>query len=111
MGAEGAILHLPALPGEYRWEYEDLVKLREHVESFGLTLVALENTPWSFYDRAMLGLPGTDEQIEHYRTTVRNIGRRHRRAGLLLDAQQRLDNIPRVAGARRGKKPVVRSVG
>src|SRR5258708_23922446 len=23
----------------------------------------------------MLGLPGRDEQIEHYRTTVRNIGR------------------------------------
>ena len=28
-----------------------------------------------FYDKAMLGLPGRDEQIENYRTTLRNMGR------------------------------------
>jgi mannonate dehydratase len=35
----------------------------------------LENTPVSFYDKAMLGLPGRDEQIEHYQATIRNLGR------------------------------------
>lgn len=75
MGAEGVILHLPDLPGDTQWEYRDLKALREHVESFGLELVSLENTPFTFYDKAMLGLPGTDRQIAHYRQTVRNIGR------------------------------------
>ena len=31
--------------------------------------------PIHFYQKAMLGLPGRDEQIEHYRTTLRNMGR------------------------------------
>jgi mannonate dehydratase len=39
-----------------------------------LRLEALENTPISFYDQAMLGLPRRDEQIEHYQATIRNMG-------------------------------------
>ena len=31
--------------------------------------------PTHFYDKAMLGLPGRDEQIENYQTTIRNVGR------------------------------------
>ena len=44
-------------------------------EEYGLTLEAIENVPIHFYDKAMLGLPGRDEQIEHYQTTIRNMGR------------------------------------
>ena len=57
MGGGGVLLNTPALPGEQRWEYGDLRRLRARVESYGLRLEALENTPVGFYDAAMLGLP------------------------------------------------------
>jgi mannonate dehydratase len=75
LGASGVLLNTPVLPGTQRWEYEDLRRLRAGCEAYGLRLEALENTPIGFYDKAMLGLPGRDEQIEHYQQTIRNMGR------------------------------------
>jgi mannonate dehydratase len=75
LGCEGVLLNTPRLPGTQRWEYEDLVRLREHIESYGLRLEALENTPVSFYVDAMIGGPERDRQIEHYQATIRNVGR------------------------------------
>lgn len=63
------------LEGDAEWSYENLVDLREHIESYGLRLNAIENVPISFYDDIMLGREGRDEQIEHMKTTIRNIGR------------------------------------
>ncbi len=63
------------LPGERQWEYEDLLRLRQRVESFGLKYEAIENVPQHFFDKVMLGLPGRDEQLEHYCATIRNMGR------------------------------------
>ncbi|MEZ4861522.1 MAG: mannonate dehydratase [Caldilineaceae bacterium] len=65
----------PHLPGETHWDYMDLVRLRTRCEDAGLRLNAIENVPIKFYDKAMLGQPGRDEQIEHMRTTIRNMGR------------------------------------
>ena len=62
------------LPGDRRWETDDLVALRTKAEAFGQRLVAIENVPATFYDKAMLGLPGRDEQIESYQATIRNMG-------------------------------------
>ena len=64
-----------SLPGDPRWEYDDLARLREYVESYGLRLEALENTPKHFYEGAMLGTADRDRQIEHYQATIRNVGR------------------------------------
>lgn len=75
IGVEGVLLNTPRLPGEHRWEFMDLLRLRSMVEDYGLRLEALENVPVSFYDQAMLGLPGRDEQIENYQETIRNLGR------------------------------------
>ena len=75
MGVKGVQLNGPNVPGEKRWEYMDLLQLRMRAEDAGLKLEALENTPLSFYDHAMLGLPGRDEQIEDYQETIRNVGR------------------------------------
>jgi mannonate dehydratase len=75
LGASGVLLNTPILPGVQHWEYEDLLWLRTRCEKHGLRLEALENVPVRFYDKAMLGLPGRDEQIEHYQTTIRNMGR------------------------------------
>lgn len=58
-----------------RWEFPDLLQLRTRCEAYGLRLEALEDFPHHFYDRAMLGLPGRDEQIENVVETIRNLGR------------------------------------
>src|SRR5579859_528099 len=75
VGVSGIQVNTPKLPGAQRWELDDLVALRQRCESHGLRLEAIENVPLHFYDKAMLGLPGRDEQIEHYQTTIRNVGR------------------------------------
>ncbi|MCL4508734.1 MAG: mannonate dehydratase [Chloroflexi bacterium] len=75
IGVKGIQVNTPVLPGRHRWEVEDLIALRQRAESHGLRLEAIENVPIHFYDRAMLGLPGRDEQIEHYQATIRNVGR------------------------------------
>ncbi len=74
LGVSGVQLNTPVLPGAHRWEEADLRWLRQRCESYGLRLEAIENTPNSFYDKAMLGLPGRDEQIEHYQATIRHLG-------------------------------------
>jgi hypothetical protein len=59
MGCEEVVLATPAdLPGDERWEYEDLVRLRTRVESFGLKIRAIQNTPARFINEARLGLQG-----------------------------------------------------
>jgi mannonate dehydratase len=76
LGCEEVVLATPArLPGEKRWEYEDLVKLREWVEGHGVKIGALQNTPHSFWDKVRLGLPGREEQLANYLQTIRNVGR------------------------------------
>ncbi|MGH2461228.1 MAG: mannonate dehydratase [Chloroflexota bacterium] len=76
LGCSGVVLATPArLPGGARWEYADLVRLREWVESHDLKIESIQNTPASFFDQVRLGLPGRDEQIENYQATIRNLGR------------------------------------
>ncbi len=75
IGVQGVQLNTPDLPGDTQWEERDLRALVDKCASHGLTLEAIENVPVHFYDKAMLGLPGRDEQIAHYRTTLRNVGR------------------------------------
>lgn len=74
-GADDFLMNTPKLPGDKQWEYEDLLALRRRADAAELRLMALENVPVSFYDKAMLGLPGRDEQIAHMQTTIRNMGR------------------------------------
>ncbi len=58
-----------------RWDLMEIVQLRTMVEDYGLRLEAIENTPVSFYDKVMLGLPGREEQIEDYKEIIRMLGR------------------------------------
>jgi len=74
IGASGVLLNTPVLPGDQRWETHDLQWLRRRCDHYGLRLEALENVPNSFFDRAMLGLDGRDEQIANYQATIRNMG-------------------------------------
>jgi mannonate dehydratase len=74
LGASGVLLNTPLLPGEKRWELDDLRWLVRRCADYGLRLEAIENVPVRFYDKAMLGLPGRDEQIENYQATIRHLG-------------------------------------
>ncbi len=73
-GLADILMNTPRLPGEERWEYDDLVRLRERAESFGVRLICLENVPVRFYDQIMLGGPGRERQLENMQATVRNMG-------------------------------------
>ena len=57
------------------FDYDTLVKLKTRVEGFGLKLSAIENVHRHWNDKIKLGLPGRDEQIENWCTTLRNMGR------------------------------------
>jgi mannonate dehydratase len=52
----------------------ELQRLKARVNSHGLELEAIENVPRHFYLKAMLNLPGRDEQLENYLKIVRNMG-------------------------------------
>ena len=75
LGADDFLMNTPQLPGEKQWEYKDLLDYRQRADEAGLRLMALENVPVPFYDKAMLGLPGRDEQIAHMQETIRNMGK------------------------------------
>lgn len=75
IGVTGIQMNNPKLPGDQQWEEKDIRALVDKTEAAGLVLEAIENVPTHFYNKAMLGLEGRDEQIEHYCTTVRNLGR------------------------------------
>lgn len=75
MGARDFLMNTPRLPGDAEWAYEDLREIKQRADAAGLRLMCLENVPVSFYDKAMLGLPGRDEQIAHMQNTIRNMGR------------------------------------
>ncbi len=75
LGVTAVQLNTPDLPGEQRWELGDLVALRERAEGYGLRLEAIENVPNAFYEDAMLGRPGRDQEIENVAATIRNMGK------------------------------------
>lgn len=57
------------------WSYEQLRDLRERVEDDGLAIEGLENVPAAQFWKVQRGLPGRDEQIDAYLTTIRNMAR------------------------------------
>jgi mannonate dehydratase len=57
------------------WDLDDLIELRERCVAAGLTVEGLENVPFRHWDTVLLGEPGREEQLENYRTTIRNMAR------------------------------------
>src|SRR2546422_8852438 len=76
MGCSGVVVASPAFPYERGWAYDDLARLRERVESFGLRLEAIQHTQLDRYDEIRMGLPWRDREMENYENTHRSIGRR-----------------------------------
>ena len=76
VGVSGIAVAAPDLgqPELGYYEFASLVNLRTWIESYGLKLEAIENSPWPWCYKWMLGIPGRDEQIENYQKTIRNMG-------------------------------------
>ena len=76
LGIDRVQFNLPYdLPAEKLWKYDDLARFKEKCDGYGVVVEAMENLPIPFYDKAMLGLPGRDEQIENVCESIRNLGR------------------------------------
>jgi D-mannonate dehydratase len=75
LGVEDIQLNTPKLPGDRQWEFMDLLQLRMRIEDAGLRLIAIENVPVAFYKKAMLNLPGAEEQLDHMAKTILNMGK------------------------------------
>jgi mannonate dehydratase len=76
LGLRSVQLHCPSnlTAADGYWSTEELRALRERCEQDGLTLEGLENIPVAHFYKIQRGEPGRDEQIENYRTTIRNMG-------------------------------------
>ena len=57
------------------YDYTRLVQLKTQVEAAGLRIAAIQNIPTAWYDKILWGLPGRDEQLEHYCRTITNVGK------------------------------------
>lgn len=76
MGIDRVQFNLPFdLKAEKYWKYEDLAEFKARCDAYGVIVEAMENLPISFYDKAMLGLEGRDEQIESVCESIRSLGR------------------------------------
>jgi mannonate dehydratase len=64
---------LASRPGH--WELDELIDLRERCEAAGLVVEGIENVPFRDWDKVLLGEPGREQQLENYRTTIRNMAR------------------------------------
>jgi mannonate dehydratase len=55
-------------PGEesppIKWDFLELLHLRTRIEAEGLILEGIENVPFYFYKKIVLGLPGWEEQLD-----------------------------------------------
>lgn len=74
-GCDDFQMNTPRLPGEERWEAEDIAALVARAKEFELRFMAIENAPARFYDKILLGKPGREKQLENMAHTIRSIGK------------------------------------
>jgi mannonate dehydratase len=87
-------------PPTRRWAALDLAQLRAAVAAHGLALDCIEGVPRNLIDKAMLGLPGAEAQIEDLKATIRAMGQ----AGIgVLGYNWIPDGVWRTARAAHGR--------
>ncbi len=78
MGCSGVVVASPRVDGGsrgLRWEADDLLKVRERVERFGLRVEAIQHSRLDLFDSIRLGRPDRDEQLEDFKHAIRSMGR------------------------------------
>jgi mannonate dehydratase len=99
LGGESPLSKLREETGCY--ETEDLVALKEWVQSHGLKLFSIRSSPNPRWNRIILGQAGRDEQIENWIKSLSNMGR----AGI---PQMQYNLMITEAGYRTSAEPVGR---
>ncbi len=61
-------------PHDPIWSYESLLSLKKEIESFGLTLEAIENFAVADWYDILLGGPKREDQIEYLKQIIKNVG-------------------------------------
>ena len=73
-GAVGGINpRMVRMSDENNYEYKVIKAVKEAWENEGMKLKVIEGPP-ALYSKTKLGLPGRDEEIDHFITFIRNIG-------------------------------------
>ena len=75
LGVTHVIVHTPKLGDEGVLEYEQLMRMREFVESFGLQIAGIENLPRDHWDDILNGGSRRQEQMARVAETIENLGR------------------------------------
>src|ERR687885_350958 len=78
MGCSGVVVASPRVDGGSRgsrWEADDLLKVRERVEAFGLRVEAIQHSRLDLFDSIRLGRPDRHEQLEDFKHAIRSMGR------------------------------------
>lgn len=55
--------------------YEELSRAQEFFKSYGLEIGVIENVAFQYYDKAMLGLPGRERQVDNFCKSLESLGR------------------------------------
>jgi mannonate dehydratase len=75
LGATHIIGYMPDKGSAPYWEFLDLLRMRKHVESYGLELAALGSPPTAVMAEIVLAGPRRDEQIGNFCRCLNNMGR------------------------------------
>ncbi|MCE2489923.1 MAG: mannonate dehydratase [Anaerolineae bacterium] len=72
IGVSDIVCGRPAGDCDPVWDYLSLLQLRQRIEAAGLRLSVIESIPVS--DNIKLGLPGRDEDLNHFCESLANVG-------------------------------------
>ena len=72
-GVKGVISALHHIPAGEVWPLDEIIKLKETVESKGLKLIGIESV--NVHEDIKIGLPSRDKYIENYKKTLINLAK------------------------------------
>ena len=71
-GMKNIVTALHDIPVGEVWPLEEIVKIKQQIESHGLVFETVESV--NVHEDIKIGLPSRDQYIENYRETLRNLG-------------------------------------
>lgn len=73
MGIEGVVTALHHIPNGEVWPLEEILRVRDEVESYGMRWSVVESLP--VHEQVKTGGPDRDRMIDNYRQSLQNLGK------------------------------------